>query len=224
MRQRSIYFALLTCFALLAMASSIAGQPAGQDIVSRLLPDGDPHRMVDPGPAEKSTAIKQLRSVQKSAHDERSVEATFLLAAYGSDFEKNRDALIDNLRGCTTPAIKYGCDGNIAEYLITLYQRGHKDVLKPLMLVGKNSYSAVVAENLGSFLATLLSSNPDVFFETTREFTPEAREDLCELAGTGDGDGLSAEKLEQVRKELKGRNDELSVACLQAIETANRRD
>jgi len=210
-------------FGLLVLASAIAaGQQQGDsDIVARLLPDGDPHRLVNLDPAEKSTAIKQLRSAQKTAVEEQSVEVAFLLAAYDSDYRKNRDHLIDNLRGCTTPAVKYGCDEGVAGYLIALYQRGHKDVLKPLMLVGKDSYSEVVAEGLGSFLSNLVADSPDAFFDTIRQFPPEAREDLCGLVGMADGGGLSADQLQRVRTELKTRNDELSLTCLQTIETAN---
>lgn len=209
-------------FGLLVLASAIAaGQQSENDIVERLLPDGDPHRLVIPEPAEKSAAIKELRLAQKTASEERAVEVAFLLAAYDSDYRKNRDYLINNLRGCTTPAIKYGCDGSIADYLILLYQRGHKDVLKPLMLVGKDSYSAIVAEGLGRFLSSLIVESPDAFFETMREFPPETRKDLCDSAGMANGGGLSAEQLQRVTKELKTRNDELSLTCLEAIESAN---
>jgi hypothetical protein len=219
-RQPSLYFALL----VIASAIAAGQQKAERDIVARLLPDGDPHRMVNPDPAEKGAAIKELRSAQKTATEERLAQVAFLLAAYGSDYEKNRDYLIEDLRGCTTPAIKSGCDGNIADYLIVLYERGHKDVLKPMMLVGKDSYSAAVAESLGSFLSNFLIDSPDAFFDTIRPFTPDAQKDLCGLAGTADGGGLSAEKLQRVRKTLNAKNDELSLTCLQAIEAANKRE
>ena len=211
-------------FGLLVFASAIAAgqQNVERDIVARLLPDGDPHRIVNPDPAEKSTAIKQLRSAQKTASDERSAEIAFLLAAYDSDYDKNRDSLIDNLRGCTTPAIKSGCDGRIADYLIALYERGHKEILKPLMLIGKDSYSAVVSEGVGGFSSELLTNSPTEFFDTIRTFTPQAQEQLCDLAGTADGGGMSANNLLRVRKELTMRGDELSLTCLRAVEAANR--
>jgi hypothetical protein len=218
-RQRSIHWALL----VLASAIAVGQQQVEHDIVAKLLPDGDPRRVANPDPAEKNTAIKQLRSAQKTASGERAVEVAFLLAVYGSDYEKNRDYLIDDLRGCTTPAIKSGCDGNISDYLIALYERGHTDVLKPLMLVGKNSFSPVVAENLGSFLSNLLMDSPDAFFETIRKFPADTQNDLCELAGSSNGAG-GQDKLQRIQKELKARNDELSLSCLQAIEAASRQE
>ncbi|HEX3472939.1 MAG TPA: hypothetical protein VHT28_17300 [Silvibacterium sp.] len=209
------------------MAVLIAGiapgqQQVGHDIIARLLPDGNPHRIVSLDTAEKNTAVKQLRAAQKAATDEQSVEVAFLLAAYDSDYEKNRDYLIENLRGCTTPALKSGCDRSIAHYLIVLYERGHKDVLKPLMLLGKDSYNPIVSEGLGDFFSDLLADSPGAFLDTIRQFEPQAQKQLCDLAGAADGDGLSADKFQRVQKELKARNDELSLTCLQVIEAANR--
>ena len=217
-RMHFIRFAVLLFAAVLA-----AGQKAaGGDIVARLLPDGDPHRLVDPGPAERSSAIKELQSAQKAARGSRAVQVAFLLAANDSNYDKNRDYLIANLRGCTNPGIKSGCDGKIADYLSVLYTRGHKDVLKPLMLTGKDSFSPVVAESLGGFFANLVTDGTAEFFDTMRRFPPATQKQLCDLAGTSTGDGMSAAQLQQVRKELKARGDDLSLTCLEAIEAANR--
>jgi hypothetical protein len=216
----SIHFAV----PLLAAVFAAGQQQVEPDIVARLLPDGNPHRLVNLDPEEKKTTVKQLRSVQKTASDKQSVEVAFLLAAYDSDYGKNRDYLIENLRGCTTSAIKSGCDRKIADYLIALYERGHKDVLKPLMLLGKDSYSPIVAESLGSFIADLLTESPGAFFDTARQFPPETQNELCDLAGTADGGGLSADKLLRIQKELKARNDEISLTCLQTIEAANKHE
>jgi hypothetical protein len=213
-----IYFAVLLFAAVLATAQ----KAAVGDIVARLLPDGDPHRLVILDPAQKSSAIKELQSAQKAAHDARLVEVAFLLAAYDSNYDKNRDYLIANLRGCTSPGIKSGCNGNIADYLIVLYEHGHKDVLKPLMLVGKDSFSPVVADKLGGFFSNLVADGPADFFDTIRPFPPQTQTQLCDLAGISDGGGMSAAQLQQVRQELKARGDDLSLACLETIEAANR--
>jgi hypothetical protein len=214
----SIHFAAL----VLAAVSAAGLQSGGSDIVARLLPDGDPHRLVNPSPAEKSAAIRELRSDQTTASGARAVQVAFLLAANDSNYDKNRDYLVANLRGCTTPGIKSGCDAKIADYLSVLYQRGHKDVLKPLMLVGKDSFSPVVASSLGGFFSNLVTDSPAEFFDAIRRFPSQTQTQLCDLAGTGSGGGMSADKLQQVRKELKARGDDVSLACLDAIEAANR--
>ena len=217
-----IHFAVLVLAAVLAVVLAVGQKAAGGDIVARLLSDGNPHRLVTLDPAQKSSSIKALQSAQKAASGTRSVEVAFLLAAYDSSYEKNRDYLIANLRGCTHPGIKSGCDGNIADYLIVLYEHGHKDVLKPLMLVGKDSFSPVVADKLGSFFSNLVTDGPADFFDTIRPFPPQTQTQLCDLAGISDGGGMSAAQLQQVRQELKARGDDLSLACLETIEAANR--
>jgi hypothetical protein len=207
----------------LAVTIAAGQRQSGNDVVARLLPDGDPHRIVEVDPAKKSAVVKDLQSAQKTAKETRAVEVAFLLAVYGANYEKNRDYLVDNLRGCTNSAIKSGCDGNVADFLIVLYERGHKDVLKPLMLVGKDSYSPVVGETLGSFISNLIADGPTDFFDTIRGLSPETQKELCDFAGMADGGGLSADRLHQIQKELNARGDAISLNCLQAIEAANRR-
>jgi hypothetical protein len=214
----SVYFAAL----LLAAIFAAGQQSGGSDIVARLLPDGDPHRLVNPSPAEKSAAVRELRSDQTTASGARAVQAAFLLAANDSNYEKNRDYLIGNLRGCTHPGIKSGCDGKIADYLIVLYERGHKDVLKPLMLVGKDSFSPVIADKLGGFFSNLVADAPADFLNTIRPFPSQTQTQLCDLAGISDGGGMSAARLQLVRQELKATGDDLSLGCLEAIEAANK--
>ncbi|MFY9935383.1 MAG: hypothetical protein WAK33_00835, partial [Silvibacterium sp.] len=107
-------------------------------------------------------------------------------------------------------------------YLIVLYERSHKDVLKPLMLVGKDSFSPIVADKLGGFFSSLVVDGPADFFDTIRPFPPQTQTQLCDLAGISDGGGMSAARLQLVRQELKARGDDLSLACLEAIEAANK--
>lgn len=215
---------LSICFPglVLALAFAAGQQPSEDDVVARLLPGDDPHRMVNLDPVQRSAAVKELHSAQKTATEMRAVEVAFLLAANNANYEKNRDFLVNDLRGCASSSVKSGCDGNVADYLIVLYERGHKDVLKPLMLAGKDSYSPAVAESLGSFLSKLISDSAGDYFDTVRRFPSDTQEQLCDLAGMADGNGLSADALGQIQKELKARGDELSLTCLQAIEAANR--
>jgi hypothetical protein len=213
---------ITTVIAVVMTTSTVGQQRAKPDIVARLLPDDNPSRLVSLNPAEKSEAIKELQSAQKHATGKRSQEVAFLLAAFDSDYEKNRDYLIHALRGCTSPSIKFGCDDNTGAFLIALYERGHKEVLDPLMLLGKDSYNATLAERLGGFYADVLTSKPTEFLDTIRRFSPKTQRRLCELAGATDGSGMAAQDLQQVRKQLKAIGDELARACLRAVEAANK--
>lgn len=207
---------------LLLATLGLAQEHAPQDIVARLLPDHNARRVVDLSPAQKGKAVNQLQAIQKQATGERSQEVAFLLAAYGSDYEKNRDYLIHTLRGCTSPSIKFGCNDNTGAFLIVLYERGHKELLEPLMLFGKDSYNAALAEGVGAFYGEVLVKNPTEFLDTIRRFPPKTQRRVCELAGAGDGGGISPADLKRVRKQLTAKSDEVAAKCWRAVEAANR--
>jgi len=81
---------------------------ADTDIVEKLMPRDFPPKVVPLSPKEQAVAIKQLKTVQLTATGKRSQDIAFLLAALGSDYEKNRDYLIKAFGGCSSPEIKYG--------------------------------------------------------------------------------------------------------------------
>lgn len=210
--------------ALLLLVASVAAcqEHPHSDIVVKLMPDGNPSHLARLSPAEQNQAVRQLQSEQKQASAKRRQELAFLLAAMDSDYEKNRDYLVHILRGCTDPSIKFGCDLDTGGFLIALYERGHKDVLKPLMLYGKDSYNAALAEMLGAFYSDVLAERASEFLDTIRGFTPRTQARLCELAGTGDGGGIAKKDLQKARKALKAIGDEIAMKCLRAVETANK--
>ncbi len=214
----SVQFVVLAGMA----AIGVGQQDSNRDIVAKLLPDGNPRRLMSLNPAEKIDAVKRLRSAQERATGKRSQEVAFLLAVFDSDYEKNRDYLVHVLSGCTSPSIKFGCNEDVGAFLIALYERGHGDVLEPLMLLGKDSYSASLAEMLGSFYSDVLSNNPIDFLETIRRFKPETQRRLCELSAAGDGSGMAAKDLQRVRRQLKATGGELALTCLRAVEAANK--
>ena len=214
---------IITPVILVVLIAGAVGQhrPKG-DIVAKLLPDGNPRKLVTLSPEQTSEAVKELQSAQKQASGKRLQEVAFLLAAFDSDYEKNRDFLIHVLRGCTTPSIKFGCDEDVGAFLIVLYERGHKDVLEPMMLLGKDIYSAALAEMLGSFYSDVLSNHPTDFLDTIQRFVPKTQRRLCELAGAGDGGGMAAKDLQRVRRQLKATGDKLALTCLRAVESSNK--
>jgi hypothetical protein len=207
---------------LLLATVGVAQEYAPRDIVARLLPDHNAQRIVDLSPAEKPKAVEQLRIAQKQATGERSQEVAFLLAAYGSDYEKNRDYLIHTLRGCTSPSIKFGCNDNTGAFLIVLYERNHKELLEPLMLIGKDSYNAALAEGIGDFYSEVLVKTPTEFLDTIQRFSPQTQQRVCELAGAADGGGMSPGDLQRVRRQLRAKGDDVAARCLRGVELANK--
>jgi hypothetical protein len=215
----------LVYFAIIAIAASSFGQTgATTDIVTGLLPDDNARQVVILSSKDKDAAIKSLQSAQVHASGKRKQEIAFILAAYGSDYEANRDFLIHIFRGCASPTIKYGCDDNTGAFLVALYERGHKELLEPLMSIGKDSYNAATAELLGGFYSETLINNPSEFLAALQKFSPQAQTQLCEAAGASDGGGMTPEDLKRARRQLKERDGPTALSCLRAVEAANKRN
>jgi hypothetical protein len=203
----------------MCQTSSTVDRP---DIVQKLMPDGVPPRAINLSAAEKGQVLEQLHLAQKSATGKRSQEVAFLLAALGSDYERNRDYLIKVLRGCNSPSIKNGCDEDTGGYLIALYERGHHEVLRPLLLAGMHNNGAALSEMLGTFYADVVTDNPREFLVAIRPLAISSQKELCELAGATDGGGMSPDDLIKVRKGLQAVDNEVARRCLREIELANK--
>jgi len=201
---------------------AVAAAQDANDLVAKLIPDHNPLHVVKLSSADRSRAIEQLKEAQKHSSGTQSQQLAFLLAALDSDYVKNRDYLIHVLHGCSTPAVKWDCDQNTGDFLIALYQRGHKEVLKPLMLDGKDSYNSMLAELLGDFYANVIAEHPTEFLDTIRPLSPKAQKRLCSLAGAGDGSGMAPKNLRQVRRELRSLGDDVALTCLRSVEAANK--
>ncbi|MGA2437234.1 MAG: hypothetical protein ABSF57_01815 [Acidobacteriaceae bacterium] len=216
---------------LFAVATVMVSTAVGQrrpDVVERLMPDGNAQAIVNLTPAQRDKVVIQLQAIQKQATGDRLLDVTFLLAAYGSDYEKNRDALIHNLRGCSTSSYasrapyKYGCSNSVADCLIVLYKRGHKEVLQPLLLLGMAAANADIAEGTGGFGSDILIDHPTDLLDAIRPLQPKTQRQLCRFVGSADGGGIGTPSLRRVQKNLKAIGDDLALTCLQQVEAANK--
>jgi hypothetical protein len=192
------------------------------DIVAELIIWGSPLRVATLDPAQERYAIEQLQKAQRQATGKRSQETAFLLAALGSNYEQNRDYLVQALRGCNSAIIKENCDQDKAAFLIALYERGHHEVLYPLLAVGMHSYNAAASEMSGGFYGDVLVKKPSEFLETIRPLTAPTQSKLCQLAGSGDGGGMRANQLKQVKKQLLAIGDGTALRCLKRVEAGAR--
>jgi len=190
------------------------------DIVESLMPAGNPRNVAKLSAGEQSLATKRLAAEQATATGKKARRIAFLLAAFGSDYGRNRDYLIDSLRGCSSPANK-DCDEDDVQLLIALYGRGHKDALRPLLQFGKDSDGAL-AEMLGEFYSEVLRGTPDRFLRTIRPWSRRTQAQLCEMAGKADGGGMSAKDLRIVSRKLMAIGSESALRCLQAVQKANK--
>src|SRR6266542_334865 len=126
MKNTIIGMTLVLLVAILGVCQQKVVDPRSQtgsdDIVRKLLPEGFPPRIANLNPAERDVAVRQLQLKQKRATGKRSQEIAFLLAALGSDYQKNRTYLIESLRGCNTPSIISECEVDTGAFLIGLYE------------------------------------------------------------------------------------------------------
>ncbi len=186
------------------------------------MPDDAPLRKVPAGNVPRDTAIQQLNVEKKNATGKRAEKIAFLLAVLNSDYAQNRDYLLNILNGCTAPASNVRCDEDAGEYLVSLYRRNHHELL-PYLLNAGGTRHAPLAELLGSFYSSVIIRTPEVFLNGVKSRPAAEQQRLCYMAGAGDGSGMPAKDLEQVRKALRGMSTDAARQCLKQVEEANKK-
>ena len=196
-------------------------QPSDGDVIERLMPDGNPRKIIIPKPADQESAVRQLRKIRTQEQGSRAQQAAFLLAVLNVDYEKNRDYLLWVLRGCKVPSVTRGCDEMTPEYLAYLSNHGHEEILTPLMRDGVDSYSAAGSESFGSFLSEVVTDEPDRFLDALLPLPAPTQKRVCLAAGESDGSGMSPADLKRVNNRLGAMTDPVARRCLSEIEKAN---
>ena len=139
---------------------------------------------------------------------------------------KSRSEALIVLRGCATRPITLGCDEDTAGYLIKLYERGDKTLLKPLMQAGLSSDGAL-AEILGDFYSNVLWKNPREFLTALRSHPQSEQKSLSWLAAATDGSGMGGQMLRDIRRNLRrigfesGPLAPVARICLRQVEKVN---
>lgn len=191
-----------------------------RDVVQELMPGGVPPKSFRLTAAQKTRVIKQLQAAQKQATGRRGQQIAFLLAALGSKYENNRDYLVQALQGCSIKPIRNDCNEDTAVLLMALYHFNHHEVLGPLFVAGATS-DAALSEALGSFYSDILTQNSFDFVKAIRLVSKATQNQICFLAGSADGGGMTSSALRKARKQLGAVGDEVALGCLQQIEKAN---
>lgn len=217
--------ALLFALALQANARQVSRNRSEipgdhRDIVQVLLPKDQPPAIPHIAKHERLAVIKTLLQKQANAGGERAQKIAFLLAALGINYTHNRDYLVHVLQGCGVPSIKYGCSWETGQFLILLYENAHPDVLPSLLLAGSQSYDSMLSEELGDFSGNVLARQPGEFLSAIRPFTLKKQNEICEMAGLGDGGGISPEALKSIHENLSAIGGRLAHRCLREVESA----
>ena len=215
------FVAVVVAFSVLAQSGPGKSK---QDVVEKLLPNGTVPKDLVIKPEQRDSIIKNLKLAQDKAHAQRAQRVAFLLAALGVEYETNRDYLIHVLSGCNYPEGRYDCDDVTGDYLIYLYEHGHREILAPLLKTSIGSYNAAASEGLGAFFGELVQKSPDKFLEAVGTFPLTTQKKACGFAGSSDGGGLGVEGLALVRKKFRVIGGEVAHRCLNEIEIANKPD
>ena len=137
----------------------------------------------------------------------------------------NRADALRTLKGCATRPITWGCNEDTAGYLIGLYDRGDRSLLRPLLDAGLHSDGAL-AEMLGDFYSDVLEKNPRAFLSSLRSRPIAQQRRLCWSASVTDGSGMGTQTLRNVRYSLRvissRRNDRLSPVARVCLANVNR--
>jgi len=170
-------------------------------------------------PDPPASLLAGLHHEQPNASAGRARDIAYALAVFGSEYDRNRDYLVELLSSCLSrprdsPEDNV-CDGKLLDYLTNLYWRGDSELLQPL-LQSADSRKDVIDE-IGTFYANLLDRRTAAALRGMQEISIDKQRTICNMAGEDDL-SLDPPKLERVTDRLRAAQDDLAERCLQAAE------
>jgi hypothetical protein len=120
---------------------------------------------------------------------------------YGQIPASRRQAL-RMMNGCANRPVTLNCNEETAAYLIRLYKRGDRTLLRTLLDANLRSDGAL-AESLGTFCSDVLYARPRTFLSGLRSRPQKQQRSLCWSAGATDGGGMGVSTLRKVRSSLR---------------------
>jgi len=196
-------------------------ESAPQDIVEQLAPLGVPPASLALKPAERAGVIRSLVAAKSGSDCRRTQLIDYLLALLGYQYERNRNELLQVWHGCVVNDFDHGCGEDTADLLMRLYERGHKEILRPL-LAGYRYSDGALAEGLGTFYSEQLERNPQDFVSALAAFFPKQQRNICRMAGETDGGGMGSETEHKVLASLKAIGGEIATRCARGVRAGNQ--
>jgi hypothetical protein len=145
-----------------------------------------------------------------------------LLAVFGVEYERNRDYLLEVLHRCRAKQ-NSDCDDDTADLAIGLFERGHHEMLHPLMLIAPES-DAGLSETLGTFYSDALTQQPRTFVDEISQLPASGQKAVCRLAGSTDGGGMASDVLNKARRKLRAIGGSVALQCLRQVEIGAKSD
>ena len=194
---------------------------ANPDIFEALAPSGIIPSRLNLTPAKRTHAIKALIAARSSAGEEKRQEIAYLLATLGYEYQRNRDELLEVLKGCSHEIPTSGCDDMTGDYLMKLYLQGHKELLRPL-LAAYPTGNVALQEGLGGFIGDRLAADTREFLAVASTFPPRAQQRICMAAGSEDGGGMPPKDFARVMRNLKAVGGEVAERCEEQVLAAKK--
>lgn len=113
-----------------------------------------------------------------------------------------KKAALARLDKCVVEPSDYDCSADNVQYLIRLYYKGEKDLLKPLLNAGLKS-DEDLSETLGDFYADTLIRETESFLLVLSENKKEEQIYLIRMTFRSDGSGNTPEWESNVKAKLK---------------------
>jgi len=161
--------------------------------------------------------VSRLRHEQTGASGGEARDIAYALAVFGSDYQRNRDYLVELLGSCLSRPKESPeddvCDGKLLDYLTNLYWRGDNRLLE-ILLQSADSRKDVILE-IGTFYANLLDRHMAAALQGLSLLPNEKQELICRLAGEDDL-SIDSPKFERVKKNLGEAHNEVADRCLSA--------
>ena len=125
----------------------------------------------------------------------------FLAFANAQNEKQTKRSALSRLNKCAIEFSGKNCNENDAQFLIDLYFRGEKDLLKPLLNAGLKSDGALT-EILGTFYADILNTETKSFLFALSEKTKVEQIEISKRTVWADGSGNSIEWEARIKKKL----------------------
>jgi hypothetical protein len=171
--------------------------------------------------ATRTLLLKIADSMTKelpNASGARARNIAYALAAFGVEYERNRDYRLLLLNSCLARPKEAPendeCDGELLDFVTSLYWRGDDSLLALLLRVADTRRNVIGV--IGIFYSDLLDRRGAVVFESIEKLPAEKQKLICKLAYEDDL-SMNGPKRDRVIALLRGAGGDAAARCSSAF-------
>ncbi len=198
----------IVSFGFIVASGCFAQGPApttnDEEILRALLPNGNWAEERNLKQFKRADEINALTKAQLEAKGWRAVSIAYLLADLNYKYAANRKIVVDKHNSCRREPYPHtlDCWDHVSEFLMGLFRRGDRPLLRPLLAMGGLPTDGAFSESLGSFYADTLRAKPRLFVKTLAGLPSKVQHADAMLAGYVDGGGMEPAMFRDVRRSL----------------------